>query len=124
MRRTYALDDSLLDLQLVGSVVAEIHGATIPEQWPAELVEQRRAAVERARQFDEAEDDVLQSYRDLVRSIGRSPRKFPPAAEKLIQQVKRLGDLPRINVAVDCYNLVVLDTRLAFGVHDGRQVGR
>jgi hypothetical protein len=53
-----------------------------------------------------------------VSRIERSVKKFPPAAESLIQLIRRTRRFPAINAAVDAYNITVCHTHLALGVHD------
>ncbi|ENM5896930.1 B3/B4 domain-containing protein [Vibrio mimicus] len=61
---------------------------------------------------------VLQGYVDLIRQIGRSPKKFPPSARALIDIIKHRGKFPRILPIVDIYNIITLTYFLSFGVHD------
>lgn len=63
-------------------------------------------------------DPVLVGFRDLHTKIGRSNRKYPAAPEALCRQLLRSKTMPRINLAVDIYNLVSLETRLSMGAHD------
>jgi DNA/RNA-binding domain of Phe-tRNA-synthetase-like protein len=121
----YLVTQALRDMGIQHSVAAQICGLEIPETY-AELNETKKAAVEEAMQLSEEEfanDEILLSYRKLVQATGRSLKKFPPAAENLIEQVRRVGRLPIINAAVDAYNTVVVKRRLALGVHDRAKVG-
>ncbi len=63
-------------------------------------------------------DPVLEGYRELRRRIGRSVRKYPCSTESLIGFLRRKGTLPSINLVVDIYNCVSLETRLTLGAHD------
>ena len=69
-----------------------------------------------------ARDKIVQGFRDLHWSVGCSPKKFPCSIEGLIKFLRRHGTLPNINLAVDCYNAVSLETRLTLGAHDLDQV--
>ena len=69
-----------------------------------------------------AQDRIVRGFRDLHRSVGCSPKKFPCSIEGLINFLRRHGTLPNINLAVDCYNAVSLETRLTLGAHDLDQV--
>lgn len=120
MKLKYVMAKELKAMGLVSSVVAEMTGLRIAAQ-SDELEElKRRAAEEVIALGDDAlnANPVLNGYRELIRSIGRSLKKFPPAAENFIQQVKRTGRFPLINTAVDSYNLIVAKRMLALGVHD------
>jgi DNA/RNA-binding domain of Phe-tRNA-synthetase-like protein len=69
-----------------------------------------------------ANDPVILGFRALRQAVGRSPKKYPCSIESLISFVQRRGQLPSINLAVDIYNLVSLETRLTMGAHDLDQV--
>jgi DNA/RNA-binding domain of Phe-tRNA-synthetase-like protein len=65
-----------------------------------------------------ADDPVLQGYRQLHDAIKRSNKRFVAAPENLLHLVLQRGTIPRVNLLVDIYNLVSLQTRLALGAHD------
>jgi DNA/RNA-binding domain of Phe-tRNA-synthetase-like protein len=120
----YRIDKSFRSLGPMTPCVAEISGVRIqgPED-PADdpLATDRAAAVAVALENTEAHyaaHPTLECYRRMVRDRGRSLKKFPPAAERLVMQVRRTGRLPRINDAVDAYNIVALGSLLAIGAHD------
>lgn len=59
-------------------------------------------------------DPLLQGYRELHSAVGFSNRDFVASPEALIKS----GRLPQVNLLVDIYNLVSIETRLSFGAHD------
>ncbi len=63
-------------------------------------------------------DPVLAGYRQLHEKVGRSNRRFPAAPESLISLLQSRGVIPKVNLAVDIYNLVSIESRLALGAHD------
>jgi DNA/RNA-binding domain of Phe-tRNA-synthetase-like protein len=65
-----------------------------------------------------ARDPVLQGFRELHTALGFSNRNFPAASESLLEYVLKNHDLPRINLLVDIYNLVSVETRFSLGAHD------
>lgn len=67
-------------------------------------------------------DPVLLGFRELHGRAGVSNRDFPSASESLVRRLSRKGDLPSINLLVDIYNLVSVETRLALGAHDERGI--
>ncbi len=69
-----------------------------------------------------AEDPILQGYRGIHTALGFSNRSFPPASESLLEYVIKNHRLPRINLLVDLYNLVSVETRLSLGAHDLERV--
>lgn len=69
-------------------------------------------------------DPILKGYRDLHTAFGFSNRNFPAAPETLYINLLKYQRLVHINLLVDVYNLVSLETRLALGAHDlGHVVG-
>jgi len=64
------------------------------------------------------EDPVLEGFRALHRAVGRANRKTVSSPENLLRLVLRSGALPRVNLLVDIYNLVSIQSRLALGAHD------
>jgi DNA/RNA-binding domain of Phe-tRNA-synthetase-like protein len=69
-----------------------------------------------------AKDEVLEGFRTLHESVGVGDDDTVASPEYLLQTVRRRGRLPQINLLVDIYNLVSLETRLALGAHDLRNV--
>jgi DNA/RNA-binding domain of Phe-tRNA-synthetase-like protein len=63
-------------------------------------------------------DRTLQGFRRLHEAFGVSNRKNIAAPENLLRFLLKTGTLPRINLAVDLYNLVSVKTRLSLGAHD------
>ena len=126
MRLTYVLEKELSDLGIRSGVVAEMSGLSISESHP-DLEKIKAAATDEVIAASESsiiENPVLEGYRELVRGVGRSLKKFPPAAESLIAQVRRTKHFPLINTAVDSYNVVVTRRYLALGVHDMAKIGQ
>ena len=64
------------------------------------------------------EDKVLTGFRELHTAVGRSNRDHVASPENLLKLISRTGELPQVNLLVDIYNLVSVQTRLALGAHD------
>jgi DNA/RNA-binding domain of Phe-tRNA-synthetase-like protein len=64
------------------------------------------------------QDSILAGFRTLHTKVGRSNKKFVSSPENLIGMLLRNGTIPSINLLVDIYNLVSLQTKLALGAHD------
>jgi DNA/RNA-binding domain of Phe-tRNA-synthetase-like protein len=64
------------------------------------------------------DEHVFRAYRDFFWRIGVDPTKTRPAAEALIRRVLGGGSIPRINTAVDAYNLASIATCLALAAFD------
>jgi len=93
------------------------HNGVYSDRAASEVDRALRIVVEYS-QDDIVNNEVLNSYRNTVASIGRSKKKFPPSAEALISIIRSTGKFPRISPVVDIYNTVAVQTMLSFGVHD------
>jgi DNA/RNA-binding domain of Phe-tRNA-synthetase-like protein len=67
-------------------------------------------------------DQILQGFRDLHTMVKKSNRKNVASPENLFKLVLKNQTLPHVNLLVDIYNLVSLETRLALGAHDLHKV--
>ncbi len=61
---------------------------------------------------------VIQGYKDLLQSVGRSVKKNPPTVPALIRNIQHRGSIPCINSIIDIYNVEALNSFLAIGWHD------
>ena len=61
---------------------------------------------------------VIQGYKDLLQSAGRSVKKNPPTVPALIRNIQHRGSIPCINSIIDIYNVEALNSFLAIGGHD------
>jgi len=57
-------------------------------------------------------------YADLLQSVGRSIKKYPPTVPAFIRNIQRRGSMPHINSVIDIYNVESLHSLLAIGGHD------
>jgi DNA/RNA-binding domain of Phe-tRNA-synthetase-like protein len=51
------------------------------------------------------DEPLFRAYRDFFWSVGVDPTKTRPASEALVRRILSGGKLPKINTAVDAYNL-------------------
>jgi DNA/RNA-binding domain of Phe-tRNA-synthetase-like protein len=63
-------------------------------------------------------DPILQGFRSIHTALGFSNRTNPAASEALLIYLLKNRQLPHINLLVDIYNLVSVETELALGAHD------
>jgi DNA/RNA-binding domain of Phe-tRNA-synthetase-like protein len=126
MRLRYTVDPEFSALGFSSPVVCELYGISIRDTIEdlEKLKEQTARMILSTQDGKPTIDPILDSYRTQVAAIGRSPKRFPPAAEKLLQFIRRTGRFPRINTAVDAYNITVCHTGLALGVHDLDRLGQ
>ena len=64
------------------------------------------------------DERVLQGFRELHNKIGFSNRNFVSAPENLLLNLLKDGRFPHVNLLVDIYNLISVETRLSLGAHD------
>ncbi len=64
------------------------------------------------------DEPLFRAYRDFFWRVGVDPTKIRPAAEALIRRVLAGRSVPRINTAVDSYNLASIITCIAMAAFD------
>lgn len=64
------------------------------------------------------DEPIIRAYRDFYWLLDIDPTKTRPAGEALIRRVLRGNRIPKISNVVDAYNLVSIETRLAFSAYD------
>lgn len=117
----YTAEKALEFIGMERIVVAEIYGVDNHRPLDAEMERKREAALALALSLTDEElavDPILEGYRDCLRQIGRSVKKFPPSAAALMSIVRRTGRFPDINPIVNIYNAHVVENKLSLGVHD------
>jgi DNA/RNA-binding domain of Phe-tRNA-synthetase-like protein len=68
------------------------------------------------------DDPHIAAWHAAYRAFGTNPRRQRPSAEALRRRLARSGRLPRINPAVDCYNLISASFGVPAGAFDLGQV--
>ncbi|WP_035446392.1 B3/B4 domain-containing protein [Atopobacter phocae] len=121
----FIIDESVKQLGVEQIVVAKVYHVD-PN---ADLSPDFELDVERAVRHAESvdiemlrEQPIIHAYREKVKEIGRSLKKYPPSAETMIKNVARSGRLPRINSIVDVYNVEAIQSYLSIGAHDLDQI--
>jgi len=64
------------------------------------------------------DEHPFREYRDFFWKIGIDPTKIRPAGEALVRRILRGNPLPRINTAVDSYNMASAETGIAIAAFD------
>jgi DNA/RNA-binding domain of Phe-tRNA-synthetase-like protein len=64
------------------------------------------------------DEPLFRAYRDFFWSVGVDPTKTRPASEALVRRMLSGGNLPRINTAVDAYNLASALTGIPMAAFD------
>ena len=64
------------------------------------------------------DEPLFRAYRTFLWGVGIDPTKTRPASEALVRRILAGKDLPRINTAVDAYNLASIRTGVPIGAFD------
>jgi DNA/RNA-binding domain of Phe-tRNA-synthetase-like protein len=64
------------------------------------------------------DEPLFRAYRDFFWSVGVDPTKTRPASEALVRRILSGGKLPKINTAVDAYNLASAITGIPIAAFD------
>ena len=65
-----------------------------------------------------ANDLILKGFWRLHEKVGKTSKHDISSPENLLQMLLTNNDIPNINLIVDIYNLVSIQTKLALGAHD------
>jgi DNA/RNA-binding domain of Phe-tRNA-synthetase-like protein len=117
---TFTVADQVLDLgwNAVGFAMTHLQNKEFDpgfEQLQAETLPKILAGIT-AEQLQS--DPILRGFKQLHQAIAHSNRETIAAPETLLNILLKAGTPPHINLLVDIYNLVSMETRLALGAHD------
>ncbi|SHH10859.1 B3/B4 domain-containing protein (DNA/RNA-binding domain of Phe-tRNA-synthetase) [Anaerosphaera aminiphila DSM 21120] len=103
---------------IVGALLTNVDiDAELPQKFEDEIKDLTEYAMDVTPEMLE-ENPVLEGYREKIRQIGRSLKRYPPSAEALINNMKKRQSMPRINSLIDLYNIGSLKSMLSIGAHD------
>lgn len=118
--KTY-ISPANLEIGVVNSAVAVINRIEIPAAAPNELDRLCERAVELAISYPEDYlngHPIILGLTSIHRDLGYKYSDIKPSALSLLQQIRKRRSFPRVNTAVDCYNIVVVQKLLGIGAHD------
>jgi DNA/RNA-binding domain of Phe-tRNA-synthetase-like protein len=108
----------LPDLKVFSCMIKDIRISEVDSELE-EFKEQVYADVRRRFTLEALKDEpVFKAYRNFFWRLGIDPTKIRPAAEALIRRILGGKPLPRINTAVDAYNLASATTCVALAAFD------
>ncbi|MBQ8942259.1 MAG: tRNA ligase [Firmicutes bacterium] len=107
-----------LGVKIIFPVIYGIDNTKVSEEWLDIRKEKITALYEKYKELDVHTDPILEGFNILHDKAGVKRRKNIPASENLIKQLVKKQDLPLINQAVDIYNLISIESKLALGAHN------
>ena len=99
-------------------VIRGLDNATENEEWLKRREAWIKELLERYRDIDVHQDEILEGFNLLHDHTGVKRRKNIPASENLVKLLLKHGTLAYINKVVDIYNIISLDSKLALGAHN------
>ncbi len=116
----FYVEKAVLDagVKILFPVVNGVDNRGVSEEWNSYRTERIKELYEQYKAFDVHADPILEGYNILHDKTGIKRRKNIPASENLIKLLLKHGDMFYINLAVDIYNLISLESKLALGAHN------
>ncbi len=116
----FYIHQNILDLGLkaIGVLIQGIDNHTISDDYLAWRNQKVTELVERYIGYDLKSDEILEGFYALHAEVNVPRRKIIPASENLIRLLQKKQDMFSINKAVDIYNILSMESKLALGAHD------
>ncbi|MBQ8959990.1 MAG: hypothetical protein IJ071_02090 [Ruminococcus sp.] len=105
-------------VKIIFASVNGIDNTRSSDEWQELRTKRLRELYELYKDLDVHSDPILEGFNILHDNVGVKRRKNIPASENLIRLLVKRGDMPYIGLAVDIYNLISLESKLALGAHD------
>lgn len=105
-------------VKILFAVMEGIDNSRASEEWNAYRNQKIQQLYEQYKDLDVHADPILEGFNILHDKTGVRRRKNIPASENLIRLLVKHQDMSYINLAVDIYNLISLESRLALGAHN------
>ena len=116
----FAVEKSVLDIgvKIVFPVIEGMDNTITSPEWMGKRKEIIARLLEKYKDIDYHADPILEGFHILHDRAGVKRRKNIPASENLIRLLNKHGDVFFINQAVDVYNIISMESKLALGAHD------
>ena len=105
-------------VKILFAVMEGIDNTRVSEEWNAYRNQKIHELYEQYKDMDVHADPILEGFNILHDKTGVKRRKNIPASENLIRLLVKHQGMSYINLAVDIYNLISLESRLALGAHN------
>ncbi|MBQ8952047.1 MAG: hypothetical protein IJ065_12990 [Eubacterium sp.] len=116
----FAVEKAVLDIgvKIVFPVIEGMDNTLVSPEWMAKRKEIIARLLDEYKDIDYHADPILEGFHILHDRAGVKRRKNIPASENLIRLMNKHGDVFFINQAVDIYNIISMESKLALGAHD------
>ncbi len=116
----FAVEKAVLDIgvKIVFPVIEGMDNTLVSPEWMAKRKEIIARLLDEYKDIDYHADPILEGFHILHDRAGVKRRKNIPASENLIRLMNKHGDVFFINQAVDIYNILSMESKLALGAHD------
>ena len=116
----FYVEQKVLDLgvKIIGVEIDGIDNKTISDEYLQWRKDEVGVLLEKYKDFDVKQDEVLEAFYTLHEKVNVPRRKNIHASENLIKLLIKKQGLFEINKAVDIYNIISMESKLALGAHD------
>ena len=117
----FFVQQAVLDagVKIIFPVIRGMDNTVESDEWKAYRTRKLHELYAQYAELDVHADPVLEGFNILHDDTGVKRRKNIPASENLIKLLKKgQGEMFYINTAVDIYNLLSLESKLALGAHN------
>jgi len=116
----FKVENAVLDsgVKIIFAVMENIDNTSENAQWREYREKRLEELYVQYEGIDVHADPILEGFNILHDNVGVKRRKNIPASENLIKLLLKNQGMFYINKAVDIYNLVSLETKLALGAHN------
>ena len=117
----FIIDKSIVELGITSVVIGIAKNIDPQASLSDAFLKKQKKIEDWALQCDVDEvlnNPITQGYADLLQSVGRSIKKYPPTVPAFIRNIQHRGSMPHINSVIDIYNVESLHSFLAIGGHD------
>ncbi len=116
----FSVEQDVLDIgvKIVFPVIEGMDNTHLSPEWEIKRQRKIHALLDRYNDIDYHADRILEGFHILHDKAGVKRRKNIPASENLIRLLRKNKDLFLINQAVDIYNIISMESKLALGAHD------
>ncbi|MBR1749839.1 MAG: hypothetical protein IJ740_03005 [Ruminococcus sp.] len=116
----FNVEKEVLDsgVKIIFAVVEGTDNHKKSEEWQNYRTKRIAELYEEYKELDIHADPILEGFNILHDNVGVKRRKNIPASENLIRLLVKRKEVFYINLAVDIYNLISLESKLALGAHN------